>query len=333
MHAVPVINQRSQAHSSGHDICHGGHEHGLAHPDVPAWLFAAQAVQTVIEMRQELPVTVYTPESSLTRPALLLREMFRGLISSRELALRLAIRDIQAQYRQAFLGVLWAFIMPLANTIVWVFLSGSGIVSISDTALPYPVFVFTGTMLWAIVMDALNAPLQQANAAKTMLAKLNFPREALIVSGVYQTLFNAGIKVALLSAALLVMGINPGWGIVLFPVALVSLLLVGTALGLLITPVGLLYTDVGRAVPLLMQFLMYLTPVVFPLPKAGWAATLIQLNPLTPLIVTARDWLTGTTPQLLASFLFVNALALLLLLVGWAIYRLAMPVLVERMSS
>jgi len=263
----------------------------------------------------------------------MLGAMFRDFADGRGLAWRLALRDIKAQYRQAYLGILWAFIMPLANTVVWVFLSSSGIISVSDTALPYPVYVFTGTMLWAIFMDALNAPLQQSNAAKGMLAKLNFPREALILSGIYQTLFNAGIKVVLLLAALLVMGINPGFGILLFPVALFSLVLVGTALGLMITPIGLLYTDVGRGIPLLMQFLMYLTPVVFPVPKAGWAATLITLNPLTPLIVTARDWLTGTSPQLLTYFLFVNLFAVLLLLVVWAVYRLAMPVLVERMSS
>ena len=284
-------------------------------------------------MSQDLPVTVYTPESALASPGKMLGAMFRDFSAGRGLAWRLTVRDIKAQYRQAFLGVLWAFILPLANTVVWVFLSSSGIISVSDTALPYPVYVFTGTMLWAIFMDALTAPLQQSNAAKGMLAKLNFPREALILSGIYQTLFNAGIKVVLLLAALVIMGINPGWNILLFPMALLSLVLVGTAVGLMITPVGLLYTDVGRGMPLLMQFMMYLTPVVFPVPKEGWAATLITLNPLTPLIVTARDWLTGMPPQLLTYFLFVNLFAVVLLMVVWAIYRLAMPVLVERMSS
>ena len=162
--------------------------------------------------------------------------------------------------------MLWAFILPLANTVTWVFLSGAGIIKVAETALPYPVYVFTGTMLWAIFMDAMNAPLQQTNQARSMLAKLNFPREALLVSGIYQTLFNAGIKIGLLLGALLVMGINPGWGLLLFPLGLLSLILVGTAIGLLITPIGMLYTDIGRALPLLMQFLMYLTPVLFPMP-------------------------------------------------------------------
>ena len=282
---------------------------------------------------ENLPTTIYTPESSLANPAKMIKEMFRDLLAARELAWRLAVRDISAQYRQTFLGFLWALIIPLANTLVWVFLSSSGMVSIATTDLPYPVYVFVGTMLWGILMDALNAPLQGATAAKGMLAKINFPREAILVSGIYQTLFNSGIKLALVLAALLIMGYTPGWYAPLIPLGVISLILVGTALGVLITPVGLLYGDVGRGIPLIAQFLMYLTPVVFPMPKEGWAYTLISLNPLTPIIVTARDWVTGQPAELLNSFIIVNLFAVGLLLVVWGVYRLAMPILIERMSA
>ena len=263
----------------------------------------------------------------------MLKDMFRDLLAGRELAWRLAVRDISAQYRQAFLGILWAFILPLANTIIWVFLSGTGIVSVQETALPYPVYVFSGSMLWAILMDAVNAPLQQTTAAKAMLAKLNFPRESLVVSGIYQTLFNAGIKIILLLVVLPFLGIIPGWHLLLFPLGLLSLVLVGTAIGLLLTPVGVLYSDIGKGLPLLMQFLMYLTPVVFPMPETGIAATIYSINPLTPIILTARDWLTGLPSECLPGFIIINSLALMLLAIVWIVFRLAMPILIERMSS
>lgn len=283
--------------------------------------------------KKKLPVTVYTPVSSLAIPKKMLRDMFRDLSASRELAWRLAVRDISAQYRQAFLGILWAFILPLANTVTWVFLSETGIVSVGETALPYPVYVFSGSMLWAILMDAVNAPLHQTTAAKSMLAKLNFPRESLVISGIYQTLFNAGIKIALLLGVLPFLGVNLGWHSLLFPIGLISLVLVGTAIGLLLTPVGVLYTDIGKGLPLLMQFLMYLTPVVFPMPNAGVAATIYYTNPLTPIILTAREWLTGMPAVHLSGFVVVNALALVLLAAVWIVFRLAMPILIERMSS
>lgn len=281
----------------------------------------------------ELHITTYTPDSLLSNPLRMWREMLRDLAASRELAWRLMVRDLSAQYRQTFLGFLWAIIMPLTNTLVWIFLSRSGVVNVSDTPLPYPVYVFTGTMLWAILMDSLNAPLKIAIASKSMLARINFPREALVLAGIYQIIVNALIKVTLVLIALLTMGIYPDWGALFFPIGLLSLILVGTVIGLMITPIGLLYTDVGKGIPLLMQFLMYVTPVVFAMPKEGLAATLFQVNPLTPLILTARDWLTGLTPEHLAYFVVVNVGAIVLLLIFWIVFRLSMPILIERMGS
>jgi lipopolysaccharide transport system permease protein len=261
----------------------------------------------------------------------MLKDMLRDLARGRGMAWRLAVRDIQVQYRQTFLGFLWAVITPLSTTITWVFLSSAGIVRVGETALPYPVFVLTGTLLWSVFLDALNLPLQQNNGARGMLGKLNFPREAIILSGLIKLLFNSGIKIVLMLGALLIVGIMPGWGLLLFPVGLASLMLVGTAIGLLITPIGMLYTDVGRLIPLAMGFVMYLTPAVFPMPQEGWVATLYQLNPLTPLITTSRDWLTGFQPELLGYFIGVNVAAVALLLVAWGVWRITMPIIIERM--
>ena len=67
--------------------------------------------------------------------------------------------------------------------------------------------------------------------------------------------------------------------------------------------------------------------------RSGLAATMFQLNPLTPLILTTRDWLTGFTSEHLGYFIFVNIVAVLLLIIVLVIYRLAMPILIERMGS
>ncbi|WP_338115177.1 ABC transporter permease [Thiocapsa imhoffii] len=276
---------------------------------------------------------MYTPDSSVAKPREMLRDMFRDLARSGDLAWRLAVRDIQAQYRQNVLGILWAFITPLFTTLTWIFLQGSGIVAVGATDIPYPVYVFTGTMLWAIFTDAMNAPMNQTQSASGLLAKFNFPREALIVSGIYKILFNAGIKILLMLGALVIIGIYPGWHLLIFPLGIVSLILVGTALGLLVTPIGMLYKDVGRVIPLGLQFLMYLTPVVFAMPKDGWVATLFQINPLTPLILNARNWLTGFPPEQMTYFVIVNLLAVLMLLIAWGAYRLVMPILIERTGA
>jgi lipopolysaccharide transport system permease protein len=284
-------------------------------------------------MKSNRDVLIYTPASALRRLDRLAWEMLRDLLKGRELARRLAIRDVSAQYRQTLLGFLWVFILPLANTLTWVFLNRTGVVSMHETALPYPVYVFTGSMLWAIFIDALNAPLQLSTVAKPMLAKLNFPREALILSGIYQTVFNGSIKMALMFLTFPFFGIHFSWSMLLMPVAFFSLILAGTTTGLLLTPMGLLYSDVGKAIPLMSQFLMFITPAVFPLPQNGKALALFQINPMTPIILTSRQWDTGLPVTHLAPFLIINLSFLGVFVFTWIAFRVTMPILVERMSA
>jgi len=280
-----------------------------------------------------LKTTIYTPDSSLRDLSQIPGKIVNDIKAARELAWQLALRDIRAQYRQSLLGFLWALFPALANTAIWLFIQNTGIVSVQDTALPYAVYVFSGTMLWSVFSDAVNAPIEQTVAAKPMLAKINFPREAIIISGIYQTGFNALIKVSILIVAIVVLGITPNWSIVFLPLVLLSLMFVGTAIGLALTPVGLLYSDISKALPLVMQFFMYLTPVVFTIPAGGLAKSVFLANPVTPLITVARDVLTGTPPELLGLFFLVNLYMLLVTGVMWVIYRAAMPILIERMSA
>jgi lipopolysaccharide transport system permease protein len=202
-----------------------------------------------------------------------------------------------------------------------------------ETAIPYPIYTFAGTMIWAIFMDALKAPIEKTNQNKSIIAKVNFPREALIMAGIYQSLFDGLIKAIILVVVLGFMGYFGGVNLLLFPLAMLSLILVGTALGLVLTPIAMLYTDISKAIPLMMQFLMFTTPVIYAIPKEGLGATLVRNNPLTPLIMTARDWLTGVEPEFVSEFLLVNLGIAVLLVVMLLVYRLSMPILVERMNA
>lgn len=278
-------------------------------------------------------VTIYEPGSPVRRPLALFHDMFSDLLGSRNLAWQLMLRDIRAQYRQAALGLVWAFMLPAANATIWLFIRSTGVVSVPETSMPYAAFVISGTLLWAIFMDSVNAPLQQAQTAKPMLAKINFPYEGLILSGVGQACFNAAIRLVVMFAALLYLGVVPGTSIVLLPVVVLALILVGTAVGLVLVPIGMLYTDVGRGLPLLLQFLMFLCPVVYPIPERGIAAGLMSWNPLTHLLKEARRLLVGEWFGEPGTFAAISIGTLLVLLLGWLVYRAAMPVLIERMSS
>ena len=138
---------------------------------------------------------------------------------------------------------------------------------------------------------------------------------------------------ALLIIAVIVMGYFSGWPILFFPFAILVLILAGIAIGLFLTPIGMLYNDIGRAISLGMQFVMYISPVVFPIPISGWVKIPFTYNPITPLIMVARQCLTGYSGNYLTGFALVSICMLVVLFLSWVIYRVTMPVIMERMSS
>jgi len=280
-----------------------------------------------------LAIISYTPESPLRNPRRLLREMFRDLLASRELAWRLFVRDRDAQFRQSMLGYVWAFVPPLVASLPFVFLNSQGVVAIQGTSIPYPAFAMIGTIIWQVFVDALTSPLKTVTASKAMLVRINFPREAILLSGLGMVFFNFLIRLVLLAGVFIWFKITPPPAALLFPFGILSLVLVGFMIGVLLTPLGLLYTDIQQMIPILTMFLMFLTPVLYPQPKGGIAGAIAYWNPLTPLVMTTRDWLTLGTTSHLFGFLLVSLSALLLLFVGWIIYRLALPHIIARIGN
>ena len=253
--------------------------------------------------------------------------------ASKGLAMQLTRRDIKAQYRQSLLGVFWAFFIPLFNSMTWIFLQMTGIIKLADTDIPYPLYVFIGTMLWQIFTESIVSPIQQVNASKAILSKINFPREAILLSGIYKVLFNAFIKILILVPVVFIFGVVPDWTVVLFPFAVLSMVLVGFTIGLWLTPLGTLYSDIGRVIPMVTQLLMYLSPVVFMIPTTGISAIIFKWNFITPLLMTARDFLTAGNLEWLNYFLIVNGITLVVLLFAWFVFKITMPVIIERMSA
>jgi lipopolysaccharide transport system permease protein len=249
------------------------------------------------------------------------------------LALQLTRRDVSAQYRQSYFGILWLFITPLASAAIWVFLNSSGTITITDTGIPYPVYAFSGTLIWSILLESINAPMASTNAARGIISKINFPKEALVLSGIYKLLFNSSFKVLLLVVFIFAFGVGFHWSLLLLPLVLVMAVVFGTSLGLLITPIGLLYSDVSRLISMGLSLFMYVTPVVYGIPKTGIMKTIMTYNPFTPFILTIRDVAVGSSPEFLNYFIGLTGLGIVLFFIGLVIYRVSIPVIVERLSA
>ncbi|MDB4445915.1 ABC transporter permease [bacterium] len=162
--------------------------------------------------------------------------------------------------------------------------------------------------------------------------KLKVPPTAFIAAGTAKAFFDFMVYALILVPAFFVFQIMPSWTIALLPIFLFALFALGTALGLLLIPFGSLFGDIAQALPIMMGFLMYMAPVVYPPPKFGLAAAIIEWNPMTPLLMGTRDALTaGATENLLPAIviLIVSSLLVFTSLIG---ARVVMPHLVARMG-
>lgn len=278
-------------------------------------------------------VTVYTPVSPFAEPRRLIRDIRRDFSASTNLAWRLFLRNLNSRYRQTLLGYVWAFVPPIMTTAVFVYLQRSGYFSVGSVQVPYVVFVLAGLVLWQVFADALIAPLRMVQQSIAMLSKVNFPREALILAGMGEVLFSFVVRALLLGAVMVVYGVTSGWTIVASIAGVAALAGFGLALGLLLTPLALLYHDVGQGLPFVLQLWMFLTPVIYPAPQSSSGLWLMLLNPTAPLLDTTRAWLFGSTPQFLGLCYLSCAVAVLAFVAGWLVYRLALPIVMDRVIT
>ena len=277
--------------------------------------------------------TTYTPESLLRQPKRMLGEMLRDLLASRELAWRLLVRDISAKYRQSFLGLFWAIIPAVVMAAGFTLARNNGIVNIGTTDLPYPAYVMFSMTLWQTFLEALNAPIQGLTEGKAMLARINFPREALILSKLGEVFFNFGVKLILIVILFVWFKMPTSSSVILAPVALIHLIVLGTFIGLMLAPMGALYQDISRLLTVVTSFWLFITPVVYPVPSGGTFGAIVKFNPVTPLLVTTREL--ATTGQISdpIGFWLASGISFLGLSIAWIVYRVSMPYIVERISS
>ena len=285
------------------------------------------------EDNKTLPKIVYTPRSELRSPLVMARLMWKDLLASQELAWRLTIRDIRAQYRQSLLGILWAFFPPIATALIFIVLNNRKIINIGDTVIPYPAFAMFGTVLWQVFVESLNAPLKVVTRSKNMLSKINFHREALILSAFEQTLFSLCIKLLILIAVFIFFQIPVTWSTLLCLPAILILVLLGLTFGLLLTPLGILYTDITQGLTIITGLWFFITPVVYP-PLTSFPFSLLTiLNPVGPILTGARDIACKGVLNDPTQFFIITFLIFIFFIIAWIIYKLTLPILIERMKA
>ncbi len=276
---------------------------------------------------------VYTSKSELKNPLRLFKNMFSDLFASWDLAKSLLVRDINAKYRQSVLGYLWAFLPALFTSLTFTLANNSKTITFEETDIPYPAFVIFSMVIWQTFVEAINGPVQTIADSKVILAKINFKKEALFIAKFLEVWFSFSIKIVLLIAVFVYFKIPLHWTVIFAPFALSVLIFFGILVGLFLSPFSLLYKDISYGLAIFTNFLLFITPVIFPRPTEGTFATLVNFNPITHLIEAIRELTLGPGGFDFTSFYITSGITMCSVFIAWLTFRLAMPFAIERVTS
>ena len=279
---------------------------------------------------EPLPEKVYTPDAGRRQGLRIWVEMVRELLASRELIVRLIQRDVAVRYRQSVLGYIWAVVPPIVTVTVFAFLVSQRALPIGATVLPYPVYALLGMTLWGLFAGCLSACTASLVSAGSLVTKISFPKEAIVISAVGQPLFDFGVRLLPLIGVFIWYGVAPAWQSVFILLLVPAVVLMAAGLGFLLAIANLAVRDVANVVGMFMTFGMFFAPVLYP-PPVRWPFFLVNiLNPFSPLLAATHDLLAQGRVNQPALLVMSVLFSLLVFLVGWRVFHLTMPRVAER---
>jgi lipopolysaccharide transport system permease protein len=260
----------------------------------------------------ELATTVNTP----ARRSLISFDWIKEFWPYRELFFFLAWRDIKIRYRQTALGAVWAILQPLMTALVFTVLFGR-VAKMPSDGMPYTLFSYTALVAWIYFSGALSSASASLVGNAELIRKVYFPRAIIIGAMVLAGLVDMAVGLVILALMMVHYGIHPTLALLLWPIVILQLVVLAFSLGLILAALNVKYRDVKHALPFLIQTLLFLSPIIYPISAVtGRLRTLLALNPLSGIIGALRgslapsqhvDWhLLGISAGITLTLLFVG---------------------------
>lgn len=202
--------------------------------------------------------------TTITPPGRFNLPQWREIWRAREIAVRLAQRDIIVRYRQTIFGITWVLMQPLVTAGVFTIVFGV-IAGLESDGIPTFVFTLAAMLAWNLFNGSVNQASSSMVGNQALVQKVFFPRVLVPVSSLVSIVVDFMVSFALLVVLLFIFGINPGWAVLLLPVWVVLILLLGLGLGLMAAAYLVKYRDVGYVLPWVLQVLMYASPLAYSL--------------------------------------------------------------------
>jgi lipopolysaccharide transport system permease protein len=211
----------------------------------------------------------------------------------RELFYFFAWRDIKVRYKQTAIGAAWAILQPLLATIIFTVFFNKVVGIKAGGDIPYPVFAYLGLMYWNLFSSSLNTISNSLINNAGVITKIYFPRLLPPLSAGMLSLVDFFFAAVVFLGLLAVFGVFPDL-LGIFP-AILAVVLISTfavGLGIFFAAVNVKYRDVKAALPFLIQIMLFVTPVIYPIEAIPEKYRLLAyINPAAGAITSVRSGL------------------------------------------
>lgn len=230
------------------------------------------------------------PSKIHSAPFTHLYRFFRDLITNRRLLIDLVKNDFKSRYLQNYLGILWAFVQPVATIVIFwfVFQVGFRVAPIQDT--PFILWLIAGIIPWFFLSEAWQNATSSVVENSFLVKKIVFRVDMLPIVKITSALAIHGFFLALMLAIFMVYGFEPSWYWLQMGYYLFASLVLLLGLAWITSSVVIFFRDLGQIVSMLIQFLFWLTPIFWMLSMVPEQYRLwFELNPAYYITQGYRD--------------------------------------------
>lgn len=204
----------------------------------------------------------------------------------------ISVTEFKRIYFGTVLGYVWSLIRPLMLFGVLLFVFTQIFKLGSDIAEFYPVLLLLGIVLFTFFSEATLSGLSSVVSQEGVVRKTQFPRLVIPFATVLTGGFNLLLNLVVVLGFVLAFGVEPSWTWLLFPLALLALLVFTAAVSTALSVLYVRFRDIAIIWTVVAQVLFYATPILYPIEALGNERLqhLLMVNPLAPIFEQVRVW-------------------------------------------
>lgn len=249
-------------------------------------------------------------------------KVFKEIYEYRELLKTNIKKDIRGKYKGSFLGILWSFINPLLQVLVYAIVFP--FLMRGAEGDNYVIYLIAGLIPWTFFTTVINGGTTAIKSNAGIIKKVYFPREILLISQVASGLINFLISCLIILAFCLAFNVGVSYHIIIVPVIAIIQSILSLGIIFILSAFNVYVQDMEYIVGFILNMGFYATPVIYQmdlLANAGILHTLVSLNPMTVLVSAYRDvFMYHVWPDPMKLFA-VFVLGIVVTVIGYMIFR------------